>query len=102
MTSYAHQIETSPSLGGYDRRNCRHFRELLGGPAQWCPTHIISRPRHPWGAVICETVATFEGCWRAQWSEAPPRIQIRTRQPWAAAICETAATFEGFWEVRRR
>ena len=23
-------------------------------------------PRHPWGAAICETVATFEGCWGVQ------------------------------------
>eukprot|EP00959_Pyramimonas_sp_CCMP1952_P355031 7437151-Pyramimonas_sp.AAC.1 len=26
---------SSPSLGGCDLRNCRQFRGLLGGPAQW-------------------------------------------------------------------
>ena len=26
--------EASPSLGGCDLRNCRHFRGLLGGPAE--------------------------------------------------------------------
>ena len=49
LVSYAHQNETSPSLGGCDPRNCRHFRGLLGGPAQWCLTHIRMGPRRPGG-----------------------------------------------------
>ena len=33
MTSYGDHHETSPSLGGCQLRSCRHFRGLLGGPA---------------------------------------------------------------------
>ena len=61
MTSYAHHNETSPSLGGCDLRICRHFRGLLGSPAEWCLTQITtSRPRGG-GAAICVTAATFVG-----------------------------------------
>ena len=101
MTSYAHQNETSPSLGaaicetvatfvgfwegqrndvlrrplrdlavlrgGCDLRKCRHFRGLLGGPAEWCPTQTTTIARRPLGgAAICETVATFVGSWEVQ------------------------------------
>ena len=60
---------TSPSLVGCDQRNCRHFRGLLGGPAEWGPPQNQIRPYQPWGAAICEAVGTFEGCWGAQHSE---------------------------------
>ena len=57
--SYADHFETSPSPGVCDLRNCRHFRGLLGGPAEWCLTQTTMKLRRPWGAAICETVATF-------------------------------------------
>ena len=66
MVSYADDYETSQSLGGCDLRNCRHFRGLLGGPAEWCLTQMTMGPRRPWGAAICESVATFVGSWEAQ------------------------------------
>ena len=93
MVPHADQNEASPFLRGCDLRNCRNFRGLRGGPAEWCPTQIRMRPRRPRGAAICETVATFEGCRWAQRSEAPPQIHTRPRHPWGAAICEAVATF---------
>eukprot|EP00959_Pyramimonas_sp_CCMP1952_P266840 5578658-Pyramimonas_sp.AAC.1 len=39
-------------------------------------------PRRPWGAAICEIVAAFEGCWGAQHSWHPRRIQMGPRHPW--------------------
>ena len=48
MVFYADHFETSPRLESCDLRNCRHFRELLGGSAQLCPTQITSRPRRAW------------------------------------------------------
>ena len=68
--------EAPPSLGGCDLRNCRHFRGLLGGPAEWGLTQTQIRPRHPWGAAICETVATFEGCWGVQRSDVLRRFRL--------------------------
>ena len=55
-------------------------------------TQINMRPRRPWGAANCETVASFVGCWRDQ-DEASP--------PMGAANCETVAAFVGSWEVQR-
>eukprot|EP00959_Pyramimonas_sp_CCMP1952_P312087 6532001-Pyramimonas_sp.AAC.1 len=52
-------------------------------------------PRHPWGAAICETVATFGGCWGGQHSLHSRRIEMGPRHPWGVAICETVATVEG-------
>eukprot|EP00959_Pyramimonas_sp_CCMP1952_P237096 4955291-Pyramimonas_sp.AAC.1 len=38
-----------------------------GGPAVRRRTRIRIGPRRPWGeAAVCESVANFEGCWRAQ------------------------------------
>ena len=67
-----------PVPGGCELRNCRWFRWLLGGPAEWCHTQIRMRPRRPWGprtaneatpslgAATCKTVATFVGSWGDQ------------------------------------
>ena len=32
-------------LGGCELRNCRHFRGLVGGPAEWGDSQTPSRPR---------------------------------------------------------
>ena len=37
---------------------------------------MTMKPRRPPGAAICETDATFEGCWGVQRSEAPPRFRL--------------------------
>ena len=60
------QNETSPSLGGCELRNSRHFRGLLGGPAEVRLTRITTIARGAWGAAICAAVATFVGSWEAQ------------------------------------
>ena len=39
--------------GGHKLRNCRHFRGLLGGPADCCHTHTM-KPRRPWGLRIAK------------------------------------------------
>eukprot|EP00959_Pyramimonas_sp_CCMP1952_P165601 3461426-Pyramimonas_sp.AAC.1 len=54
-------------------------------------------PRRPWGAAICETVATFAASCGAQRSGYPRRTQMGPRHPWGAAICEVVATFEACW-----
>ena len=58
--------EASPSLGGCDLRNCRHFRGLLGGPAEGRLTGTRIEASPSLGAAICETVATFVGSWEGQ------------------------------------
>eukprot|EP00959_Pyramimonas_sp_CCMP1952_P470335 9496480-Pyramimonas_sp.AAC.1 len=58
------------------------------------------RPRHPWGAAICEAVATFHCCWGGQQSEHSPRIQS-IAIPDGAAICEVVATFQGCWGCQK-
>jgi len=55
----------------------------------------------PGGAANCKAVATFEGCWGIQRSDAAPQIQIEPRRPWGAANCETVATFKGCWEIHQ-
>ena len=65
-------------------RNCRHFRRLLGGPAEWGTTQIHIKPRCPRGARSGEKVATFEGCWEAQRSEAPPKLILNLAIPRSA------------------
>ena len=50
----------------------------------------------PGGAAICETVATFEGCWGVQHSGVLSRFRLYLTIP-GAAICETVASFEGCW-----
>ena len=51
----------------------------------------------PGGAAICEAVATFEGCWGVQHSDALRGLRLDIAIPGGGAICETVATFEGCW-----
>eukprot|EP00959_Pyramimonas_sp_CCMP1952_P345286 7230988-Pyramimonas_sp.AAC.1 len=54
---------SSATKVGCEMRNCCHFRGLLGDPAGWGLAQIRAGPRRRWGAVTCEAVAAFEGCW---------------------------------------
>ena len=102
MTSHAHHVETSLPLGGCDLRSCRHVRELLGGPAQWCATHIRTRPRRPRGAATCATVATFVSSWEGQRSDVLRKSERDLADPGGAAIRATVATFVSSWVGQRR
>ena len=57
--------------------------------------------RRPWGAPICETVATFVGSWEVQRSGVLRTSERDLAVPGGAAICATVATFVSSWEVQR-
>ena len=89
-----------PVPGGCELRNCRHFRVVLGGPAQWCHTQIRMRPRRPWGLRTAKLSPLSRAPGRpsgllphADHNEASPSL--------GAANCETVATFVGSWGAQR-
>ena len=81
-------------LGGCELRTRRHFRGLVGAPAEWCHTQNIVRPRRPWGLRIAKL---------SPLSGAPGRPSGMTlyadqnvaSPPLGAANSETVATFGG-------
>ena len=99
--SYADDHETSPPPGGWDLRSCCRFRGLLEGPAELCLTQMTMRPRRPWGAAICETVAAFVGSREVQRSGMSNGHSRGLAGPWGVAKGATVATFVGFWEAQR-
>ena len=72
------------SLGpwvGWQLRHRRHFRGLLGGPAERCLEGVATRPRSSLGAGNCETVATFVGSWGVQRSAVLKASQLSLACP---------------------
>ena len=93
MTSYAHPIETSPSLGAAICETCATFVSSWEGRRSDVLRTSELDLAVPGGAAICDTVATFVGSWDFQRRGVPRRSPLDLAVPWGAAICETVATF---------
>ena len=76
---------------GCELRCCRHFRGLLGGPAEWSWEQIPPRHRGSLGAAICAAVATFVGSWEVQRSGVVDRSRRDLADPWGVANCAIVA-----------
>ena len=86
-----------PVPEGCELRNCRHFRVILGGPAQWCHTQIRMRPRRPWGLRTAKLSPV-------SWLGGPAdcchtQTTMKPRRPWGLRI--TVANFVGSWGAQR-
>ena len=58
------------------------------------------RPPRPWGAAICETVATFVGSWEGKQSDVLPESE-EASPSLEGANWETVAAFVGSWEAQQ-
>ena len=89
-----------PVPGGCELRNCRWFRWLLGGPAEWCHTQIRMRPRRPWGP---RTAKPSPRSWAPGGSSGvvPYAYRHEASPPLGAAKCEGVASWGGLLEAQR-
>ena len=85
-----------PVPGGCELRNCRWFRWLLGGPAEWCHTQIRMRPRRPRGP---RTAKPSPRSWAPGGSSGvvPYAYRHEASPSLGAAKSEAVATFGGSW-----
>ena len=103
MTSYAdrHEASPSPGGGGCDLRNCRHFRGLLGGPAEVRPTQITTRPRRPLGNCDLRNCRHFRGLLGGPAEIRPTQITTRPRRPLGGSYLRVCRHFRVLLGVQR-
>ena len=85
---------------GRELRNCRHFRVVLGGPAQWCHTQVRMKPRRPWGLRTTKLSPVSLAPGRSS-GLLPHADQNEASPSLGAANCEAVATFMGSWGAPR-
>ena len=82
VTSYADSDWISASLGGLRSAKLSPLSRAVGGSIGVTSyAEIPTRLRYSWGAANCETVATFEGCWRVQRGDVLRRLILNLAMP---------------------